>query len=190
VIATLSDETLAAIRARLNAATPGPYRLETDSCDCGGDYNCGHGEHPYALRMPIHNINYADTPCDQAEPIDRHRHLASDISELTMETAEFIAAARDDVAALLAEVDRLRAADHQARLAAGGDDVTSTDSSDRPGGRGPLIPDISTQVKGPRTQELTAESDVLRQLQLKLVKRDLRHAADHHARLAAGTEEG
>jgi hypothetical protein len=90
VIATLSDETLAAIRARLNAATPGPYRLETDSCDCGGDYNCGHGEHPYALRMPIHNINYADTPCDQAEPIDRHRHLASDISELTMETAEFI----------------------------------------------------------------------------------------------------
>jgi hypothetical protein len=29
--------------------TPGPWQVETDFCDCGGDYPCAHGEYPVSI---------------------------------------------------------------------------------------------------------------------------------------------
>ena len=29
--------------------TPGPWEIETDFCDCGGDYPCAHGEYPVSV---------------------------------------------------------------------------------------------------------------------------------------------
>lgn len=95
------------IRRRADAATRGPWRLVTDSCDC--DYGCPHGTFPYALHLPVHTVRSAGQPCIAHDPGDSYWHRASEIGDLTMETAEFIAAARDDVPALLAEIDRLRA---------------------------------------------------------------------------------
>lgn len=98
---------LTAIRARVAAATEGPWRLITDHCDCC-DGLCSHGAFPWAIRLPIHTVRDADKPCEPGNSLDSYRHTASEFSDLTMETAEFIAHAREDVAALLAEVDRLR----------------------------------------------------------------------------------
>jgi hypothetical protein len=97
------------IRARAQAATDGPWRLVTDTCDCGGDHGCRHGTYPYALRLPEHTVRDADRSCEPGDPRDSYRHNASEISDLTMGTAEFIVHARTDVPALLAEIDRLRA---------------------------------------------------------------------------------
>jgi hypothetical protein len=97
---------LDAIRRRADAAT-GRGWLVTDSCDC--DYGCPHGTFPYALHLPIHAGSYGETPCDPDAPSDHWKHKASEIGDLTMESAEFIAHSRADVPALLAEIDRLRA---------------------------------------------------------------------------------
>lgn len=98
---------LDAIRARAAAAMPGPWRLEIDHCDCN-DGLCSHGAFPYALRLPVHTVPYTGTPCDPdaSAGVEAYKHTASDIADLTMETAEFIAHARTDVPVLLAEIDR------------------------------------------------------------------------------------
>lgn len=36
-------------RRLLEKATPGPFSVEWDSCDCGGDYPCRHGTFPCKL---------------------------------------------------------------------------------------------------------------------------------------------
>src|SRR4051812_14200207 len=97
------------IRARAQAATGGPWELVTDSCDCGDGYGCPHGTFPYALRLPEHTVRDGDRDCEPGDPRDSYRHSASEISDLTMATAEFIAHARTDVPSLLAEIDRIRA---------------------------------------------------------------------------------
>ncbi len=100
---------LNAIRARADAATEGPWRLETDHCDCS-DGICSHGAFPYAIRLPVHTVGNADRPCVPGDSLDGYNHLATDMPDLTMETAEFIVHARTDVPALLAEIGRLCAA--------------------------------------------------------------------------------
>jgi hypothetical protein len=101
---------LAAIRERIAKVTPGPWHLLTDSCDCGNGYGCSHGEFPYAIVLPQHTVSNSDQACDPNDPQDDYWHTASEISDLTMETAEFVAHARQDIADLLAEIDRIRAA--------------------------------------------------------------------------------
>lgn len=100
---------LDAIRKRTDAATTGPWRLVTDFCDCQPDYGCRHGDFPHALRLPVHKASARKQECDPADSLDSFSHEASDFGDLTMETAEFIAHARTDVPALLAQVDRLAA---------------------------------------------------------------------------------
>jgi hypothetical protein len=100
---------LAAIRQRERAATEGPWRLITDTCDCGGDYVCTHGDFPYALRLPVHRVSSRKPECNPIDPSDKFDHRAADISDLSMETAEFVAAAREDVPALLGAVESLAA---------------------------------------------------------------------------------
>jgi hypothetical protein len=94
---------------RAKAATP-VVALVTDSCDCGDMYGCSHGTFPYALRLSTHTVAAAGKACDPTDSFDSHRHNASEISELTMATAEFFTHAREDVLAMEAEVTRLRSA--------------------------------------------------------------------------------
>ncbi|MEE4545264.1 hypothetical protein V2S66_25255 [Streptomyces sp. V4-01] len=81
--APLSPEQLAEIRARMDAAAPGPWETDTYA--------------EYDSSTSIGVANASDlwiVPLQQLDPAD----------------AAFIAAARTDVPALLAEVDRLRSA--------------------------------------------------------------------------------
>lgn len=75
------------IAARANAATPGPWKIENDYCDCS-EYGCSHP--PFAVAFgPF--TSFENTT-------DRHHF-----------DAEFAAHARTDVPTLLDEVRRLRA---------------------------------------------------------------------------------
>lgn len=91
---------LAEIRERERAATPGPWTIETDSCDCGDGYGCPHGTFPYAIvtSRPHTERNPGEPPRDYD-----FRH--SEICELPLEDVEFITAARDYVPRLLAALD-------------------------------------------------------------------------------------
>lgn len=84
----LTAEEEAAIRARLQNATPGPwYACHDGECPCGFVWSI---PEDLIVSMPAHE---GDTTLT-VEPIKRN--------------AKFIAAARTDIPALLAEVDYLR----------------------------------------------------------------------------------
>jgi len=93
---------LDAIRARAAAATPAPWSLDYE----GPDYEAGTSAYPESLNGPENTA----AKHASAHWRDNWGHSISEISELTDADAEFIAAAREDVPALLAEVDRLRGA--------------------------------------------------------------------------------
>lgn len=76
----MTDEELAAIRARLHAATPGEW--ETNFHDSGASVK--------APGRTVAELTYRDNPRDEND-------------------ATFIACAKQDIVVLLAEVDRLRA---------------------------------------------------------------------------------
>jgi hypothetical protein len=78
---------LDAIEARAAAATPGPWKIENDYCDCS-DYGCSHP--PFAV---------AFGPFTSFENTSDRHHA----------DAEFASHARTDVPALVAEIRRLRA---------------------------------------------------------------------------------
>ena len=89
---------LTEVREREQVATPGPWVLEIDYEDSGDDYK-PMTPFPYAFKLPVPNVertlgNYRDND-----------YLYSEVCELTMGTAEFIAAARTDVSRLLAAVE-------------------------------------------------------------------------------------
>lgn len=81
-------EWIGAAQELADAATPGPWSIEDDSCDCGGGMPCGHGNYPCALLGPA---NVTDWP-------ERMRadygHRISEVQELTGVDADFIADAR------------------------------------------------------------------------------------------------
>lgn len=85
----MSDHELAAIKVRAEAATPGPWDVEPD--DGGADW------HGFATKASIRTAGWSDGAgwC-------KYGFDAAD--------ATFIAHARTDVPALLAEVERLRGA--------------------------------------------------------------------------------
>lgn len=116
---TAVDPRLGEIENRLNAATPGPWVLETDT-DFDEFHGKSYGPWPQSLRLPVHTVGREDQPCDPEDNFDYYRHTASEISELTMETAEFIAHSPSDVAYLLAELrKRDEALERVERLAIG-----------------------------------------------------------------------
>jgi hypothetical protein len=92
----MAELDLEAIRQLCAAASPGPWEVEYDRCDCGGGYPCTHGEFPYALRGPV-----------RVEPLGDF--APSEISEMLSADVEFVAAARTAVPALLAELDQAKA---------------------------------------------------------------------------------
>jgi hypothetical protein len=114
----LSDEELAAINARAEAATPGPWQWvdpETDE-PCLPDSPCATGDHGgYAYRLSLRTVE--EFPTSWVGPLPRFIiNTAEEFYEVEQDDgtwrhpdAAFIAAARTDVPALLAEVERLRA---------------------------------------------------------------------------------
>lgn len=91
--------TLSGIRAIEQAATPGPWRLEWDSCDCGDGYGCSHGSWPHAIHTPR-----AHTERPDGDEWD-HDFSHTEISDLGDADAEFIIAARTAFPLLLAAVE-------------------------------------------------------------------------------------
>ncbi|MEV7394912.1 hypothetical protein [Streptomyces sp. NPDC091215] len=96
-------------RATHERLTPGPWRLERESCDCGGDYPCGHGMYVTGVVTPTPTY-FAAERCkrsgEQPRDYDFHR---IDIGDFTDADWELMAHAREDVPALAAEIRRLRA---------------------------------------------------------------------------------
>lgn len=89
----LTDERIADIRARsaeirtvADAATPGPWAVELEQCDCSDGY-CHHGTYVSAV--------YADG------------ERRNECGDFTNEDWRFISRAREDVPALLARIERL-----------------------------------------------------------------------------------
>lgn len=92
VVAYLSE-----VGDRADAATPGPWRLEYDSCDCGDGYGCSHGSWPYAFHLP--------EPHTERSPGEEHPNYDfayTEVSEFSDATAEFIKDARTNVPRLVA----------------------------------------------------------------------------------------
>ena len=80
---------LDAIRARCEAATQGPWRVDGSTYD----EDCNEHLAPYGLEGPNERLIWSSGGGEYAHP--------------NMETAQFIAAARTDIPALLAYIDEL-----------------------------------------------------------------------------------
>ncbi|MFF7142301.1 hypothetical protein ACFZB5_13765 [Streptomyces nodosus] len=114
-----SDEQLAVIEARATHEhlTPGPWRLDRESCDCGGDYPCGHGMYVTGVVTPTPTWSAAERAKqtgEQPRDYDFHR---GEICDFTDADWELMAHAREDVPVLLAEVRRGRTELAQMRAA-------------------------------------------------------------------------
>lgn len=92
---------LAADRALAEAATEGPWTVVTENCDCYG--GCSHGENggsefAYAISIPEHQkwglLDDSGDECKPDDSSDYLHHQRTEISQFTIATAEFIAAAR------------------------------------------------------------------------------------------------
>ena len=107
----LTDQQLDAIEALTTSKhlTPGPWRLDRESCDCGDGYGCSHGMYVTGVVTPV-PTEIAAERCkrtgEQPRDYDFHR---GDIGDFTEADWELMVAAREAVPALLAEVHRLRA---------------------------------------------------------------------------------
>lgn len=108
----LTEQQFADIEARATSEhlTRGPWDLAYESCDCGGDYPCGHGPFVTGVVTLVPTSMAADR-CkrtgEEPRDYDFHRGEIGDFSEADW---VLMVAAREDVPALLAEVRRLRAA--------------------------------------------------------------------------------
>jgi hypothetical protein len=103
IMCPLAPPSVEAIRRRIAAASPGPWSVSTDSCDCGGGCGCSHGDWPYAIHGPV-NQSYVGKSGSLKEQYGKE---VSEISELSDADADFIANARRDVEYLLSLVDVL-----------------------------------------------------------------------------------
>lgn len=97
---------LARIKARLDAATPGVWTAERESCDCEG--GCFHGSWTCAIHGPK-NISYSGK-----QWADQHNRV-SEVCELADEDVSFIVRAPTDMAFLFEELARVTAERDQAR---------------------------------------------------------------------------
>jgi hypothetical protein len=91
------------IEARLNAATPGPWTVEYET-DC-----CGEPEYPYAIVGPS-NDGVKRSPHKPGTPFyDTWHNKASEIAELNIADADFIAHSPEDIAYLLSALKTAQA---------------------------------------------------------------------------------
>lgn len=89
--------------------TPGPWDLAYESCDCGGDYPCGHGPYVTGVITPV-PTSIAAERCKRTgeEPRDYDFHRG-EIGDFTEADWALMVSARQNMPALVAEVRRLRA---------------------------------------------------------------------------------
>lgn len=104
---------LARIKGLVEGATEGPWSVELDNND---SYEGGisYGDYPCAIQGPDTTHVWASTP----SMVEEYGHKFSEVSELTIPDAEFIAAARTDVPRLLAAVEAVLAL-HRPSVVAG-----------------------------------------------------------------------
>lgn len=98
--AQLPAELLESMRQRERAATPGPWKLETERCDCSD--SCPHGRCPTGFVLPEPHTTPA--PGEKPRPWD---FSYSEVVEFTLADAEFIEGAREYVPVLLKLADAL-----------------------------------------------------------------------------------
>ncbi|WP_318205353.1 hypothetical protein [Streptomyces sp. SCL15-4] len=109
---------LDAIEARANAATPGPWRLVREQCDCSDGY-CHHGEYVTGVVTPqLTELAVERIARTGGEPQDYDYHR-SDVGDFTEADWELMVHAREDVDAMANEIRRLRAdaSEQQAEIA-------------------------------------------------------------------------
>jgi hypothetical protein len=100
----LSPSVLTELREKAEKATRGEWRLELDSCDCGGEFGCSHEDWPHQIVAPARQVAYMP---GNPESKTHAAVIACDLQDATMADAEFIAACSPDVIlALLADLTR------------------------------------------------------------------------------------
>ena len=92
------------LREALDKATEGPWEIQREGCECGGEYPCGHASYPYAIRVP----EAAPWVTEQIDPVPEYVYSRSEISEFTDADVDLIVAARNLLPVLLDEVEALR----------------------------------------------------------------------------------
>jgi len=101
---------LAEIEARTTAKylSSEPWRLDYESCDCGGDYHCGHGMYAQAVITPEPTPSAADRCArtgEQPKDYDFHR---SEMCDFTDADWELMVHARADIPWLIAQLKQAR----------------------------------------------------------------------------------
>ena len=86
------------LRERANAATPAPWSLVWDSCDCGDGYGCNHGSWVHAIRFPVP----VQEPMRPGGEVLSH-HYEGGTDELPPETVEYMVTLHPGVGLALAE---------------------------------------------------------------------------------------
>lgn len=86
------------LRKRVDAATPGPWTLIWDSCDCADGYGCSHGSWVHAIRFPVP----VQEPIRPGGEVLSH-HYESGVDEVPPETVEYIATMHPGVGLALAD---------------------------------------------------------------------------------------
>ncbi|MGW4786145.1 hypothetical protein [Streptomyces sp. NPDC004230] len=136
-------------RATNERLTPGPWEVDREGCDCGGDYPCGHGMYVTGVVTPVPTWSAAERlqrTGEQPRDYDFHR---GEIGDFTEADWQLMAHAREDVPALVAEVRRLRATvDRVRQLHDGLDAETALTSPDELITRGRAARKIAAALDG------------------------------------------
>lgn len=106
----LSDTRLTEYRNLLAAQhlTPGPWKVEYESCDCS-DYPCSHGSYVSAISAPVPTESSKERLERTGGKTEYYDFYRSEVGDFSAADWELMVAARNGLAELLAEVDRLRA---------------------------------------------------------------------------------
>ena len=86
------------LRERAEKATPAPWSLVWDSCDCGDGYGCNHGSWVHAIRFPV---PVQEPMRKGGEVLDHHYEGGTD--ELPPETVEYMVTVHPGVGLALAD---------------------------------------------------------------------------------------
>ena len=105
---------LDAIEARANNATPGPWSLDYESCECN-DGMCRDADYVGAVITPEQLPAAAEVAARTGKPLGPYAYHRNEIADFTTADLEFITHARTDAPALVAEIRRLTAELQQAR---------------------------------------------------------------------------
>lgn len=181
----LSPERLAEIAARATTEglTPGPWRLDREQCDCSDGY-CHHGAYVTGVVTPV-PTEIAAEGCkrtgEKPRDYDFHRSEVGDFPEADW---ELMAHAREDLPALLAEVERLTAERDRYRHAWRSARGRAVEANSLTAGLDDLAALVSSWHKRAETAEAEADRLTARVAELETERRrdgqsaEMRHLLD------------